>query len=125
MAKECRKFGIAMVLASQEARDFPPSVFSAVANYLVLRVIDQDARALARNIAPGAASKTIADRMKQLPKYEAILFKDGNAKQVRLATSSTPAGISAATIQASPQGIAFENATLPALATCRVVGRSS
>ena len=36
MAKECRKFGISLVLASQEARDFDVSVFSAIANYLVL-----------------------------------------------------------------------------------------
>ena len=34
MAKECRKYGISLVLASQEARDFHPSVFSAIANYL-------------------------------------------------------------------------------------------
>ena len=35
MAKECRKYGISLVLASQEAKDFDVSVFSAIANYLV------------------------------------------------------------------------------------------
>src|SRR5437870_12005101 len=34
MAKECRKYGISLVLASQEAKDFNISLFSAVANYL-------------------------------------------------------------------------------------------
>ncbi|CAI8003189.1 hypothetical protein GBAR_LOCUS3577, partial [Geodia barretti] len=38
MARECRKYGISLVLASQEARDFDSSVFSAIANYLVLRL---------------------------------------------------------------------------------------
>jgi DNA helicase HerA-like ATPase len=38
MAKECRKYGISLVLASQEAKDFNISLFSAVANYLVLRL---------------------------------------------------------------------------------------
>ena len=46
MAKECRKYGISLVLASQEARDFDASLFSTVANYLVLRLTEADAKAL-------------------------------------------------------------------------------
>ena len=38
MAKECRKYGISLVLASQEARDFHTSLFSAIANYLILHI---------------------------------------------------------------------------------------
>ncbi len=45
MAKECRKYGISLILASQEAKDFHTSVFSAIANYLVLRLTETDARA--------------------------------------------------------------------------------
>lgn len=51
MAKECRKHGIKLVLASQEAKDFHVSLFSAIANYLVLKLTDQDARALVRNVS--------------------------------------------------------------------------
>ena len=51
MAKECRKHGIALVLASQEGRDFHISLFSRIANYLVLRVTETDAKALVRNVA--------------------------------------------------------------------------
>ncbi|MBK7497452.1 MAG: ATP-binding protein [Candidatus Omnitrophica bacterium] len=40
MAKECRKYGISLVLASQEAKDFNISLFSAIANYLVLRLTE-------------------------------------------------------------------------------------
>ena len=46
------EYGIALVLASQEAKDFDTSLFSAIANYLILRVIENDAKALARNVAP-------------------------------------------------------------------------
>ena len=51
MAKECRKFGISLVVASQEAKDFNVSLFSAIANYLVLRLTEVDAKALVRNVA--------------------------------------------------------------------------
>ena len=51
MAKECRKFGISLVLASQEAKDFNVSLFSAIANYLVLRLNEADAKALMGNVA--------------------------------------------------------------------------
>jgi hypothetical protein len=39
MAKECRKYGISLVLASQEAKDLNISLFSAIANYLVLLIV--------------------------------------------------------------------------------------
>jgi len=88
MAKECRKFGLAMVLASQEARDFHESLFSAVANYLILRVTDQDARALARNV-PSDSERRLADRLKALPKYQAFFISEGQRApvQVKLAES--------------------------------------
>ena len=37
MAKKYRKFGLAFVVASQEAKDFDQSLFTSVANYLALR----------------------------------------------------------------------------------------
>jgi hypothetical protein len=80
MGKECRKFGLSLLLASQEARDFSPSMYSAVANYLVLRVTDQDARALAKNVAPSTQAKRVADELKQLPKHEAVFFQEGQGR---------------------------------------------
>ena len=77
MAKECRKYGIALVLASQEARDFDTSLFSAIANYLILRVTENDAKALARNVAPSDMERRIADRLKQIEKYQALYFSEG------------------------------------------------
>ena len=61
MAKECRKYGLALILASQEARDFDSSLYSAIANYLIFRVTENDARALARNVAPSDLERRIAD----------------------------------------------------------------
>ncbi|MFM7831031.1 MAG: hypothetical protein ACKPJD_04540, partial [Planctomycetaceae bacterium] len=60
MAKECRKYGISLVLASQEAKDFHSSLFSAVANYLILRLTDADARSLARNVTSSDQEKLFA-----------------------------------------------------------------
>jgi hypothetical protein len=84
MAKECRKYGLAMIVASQEAKDFDSSLYSAIANYLILRVSDQDARALARNVAPSEIERRTADRLKTLPKYEALFFSEGQRQPVHL-----------------------------------------
>ena len=51
-AKECRKYGLALALASQGARDFDSALYEAVGSYLVLRVTEGDARTLARNTRP-------------------------------------------------------------------------
>ncbi len=85
MAKECRKYGISLVLASQEARDFHDSVFSAIAHQLVLRVNEADAKALARNMATAAEQRTVMDRLKSLPKFHALYFSEGEpVRHVRL-----------------------------------------
>jgi len=88
MAKECRKYGIAMIVASQEARDFSPSMYSAIANYLILRVVDQEAKALARNVSPNSSSKAVADSLKRLPKYEARFFGESKSNHVKLTSIS-------------------------------------
>jgi DNA phosphorothioation-dependent restriction protein DptH len=82
MAKECRKYGISLVVASQEARDFDTSLFSAIANYLVLRVNAQDAKALAHNTSTSDQEKQLIDKMKQLPKYHAIYMAEGSPRPV-------------------------------------------
>jgi hypothetical protein len=78
MAKECRKYGLAFIVASQEARDFDAGLFAAIANYLVLRVTDQDARAMARNVAPSNTERRVVDRLKNLSKFEGLFFTEGN-----------------------------------------------
>ena len=76
MAKECRKYGISLVLASQEARDFNNSLFSAIANYLVLRVTEPDAKALVRNVASSDQERTLIDKLKQMEKYRGLYFSE-------------------------------------------------
>jgi DNA phosphorothioation-dependent restriction protein DptH len=77
MAKECRKYGISLVLASQEARDFNISLFSAIANYLVLRLNETDAKALARNVASSDQERALVDKIKQLDRFKALYFSEG------------------------------------------------
>lgn len=80
MAKECRKYGISLVLASQEARDFHASLFSAIANYLVLRVTEADAKVLVRNVASSDQERSLIDKIKQMEKYRALYFTERQKK---------------------------------------------
>ena len=80
MAKECRKYGISLVLASQEARDFDVSVFSAIANYLVLRSTDADAKFLVRNVSNSRQERGLIDQIKQMDKFKAFYFGEGRSR---------------------------------------------
>ena len=80
MAKECRKYGISLVLASQEAGDFHDSVFSAIANYLVLRLNESDAKALVRNVADSRQERGLVDRLKQMDRFKALFFSEGSRR---------------------------------------------
>ncbi|RLC12986.1 MAG: ATP-binding protein [Deltaproteobacteria bacterium] len=85
MAKECRKYGISLVLASQEARDFNVSLFSAIANYLVLRLTEADAKALVRNVASSDQERMLIDRIKQMERFKALYFSEARKKPARVA----------------------------------------
>jgi DNA phosphorothioation-dependent restriction protein DptH len=85
MAKECRKYGISLVLASQEAKDFNVSLFSAIANYLVLRLNEADAKALVRNVASSDQERTLVDKIKQMDRFKALYFCEGRKKPSLLA----------------------------------------
>jgi hypothetical protein len=74
LAKECRKYGIMLIIASQEARDFQPALFSAIGNYLVLRVTDQDAKVLGNQSANSRNKAKIIDQLKEMRKYHALFF---------------------------------------------------
>jgi len=87
MAKECRKYGISLVLASQEARDFNISLFSAIANYLVLRLNEADAKALVRNVASSDQERALVDKLKQMDRFKALYFCEGRKKTSLLALS--------------------------------------
>jgi DNA polymerase III delta prime subunit len=88
LAKECRKYGLALALASQGVRDFDGSLFEAVANYLVLRVTEADARTLARNTGASADQQRTTDRLKALEPYHAMFFSAASQKPTSLRLSS-------------------------------------
>ena len=77
LAAECRKFGISLILASQSAKDFDTVLYSNIASYLLLRMTDQDANILAKNITTSDQAKRTSDRLKQLEKYHALFFREG------------------------------------------------
>jgi DNA phosphorothioation-dependent restriction protein DptH len=80
MAKECRKYGISLVVASQEAKDFNISLFSAIANYLVLRLTEADAKALVRNVANLQQERVLIDKIKQMDRFKALYFCEGKSR---------------------------------------------
>ncbi len=88
MAKECRKYGISLVLASQEARDFHVSVFSAIANYLVLRLTEVDAKSLVRNVASSQQERVLIDKIKQMERFKAMYFCEGKSRPSNVELSS-------------------------------------
>src|SRR5262249_30474195 len=84
MAKECR-YGVSLVVASQEAKDFSVSLFSAIANYLVLRWTEIDAKALVRNVANFQQERVLIDRIKQMDRFRALHFCEGKTKLTSIA----------------------------------------
>ena len=78
LAAECRKFGLSLILASQSARDFDPALYSQIASYLLLRMTEQDANVLAKNITTSDHARRVGDRLKQLKKYHAMFFREGH-----------------------------------------------
>lgn len=77
LAKECRKYGPATVLASQEIQDFDESLVQAIGTYLALRTGESDSKPMARCLAPGDQVKAIADALKVLPKFQGYFFTEG------------------------------------------------
>jgi hypothetical protein len=77
MAKECRKYGLSLVVASQEAKDFDASIFTAIANYLALRVNEVDAKLMAKIFVPSEKVTLYADRIKQTAKFKAWFYSEG------------------------------------------------
>ena len=88
MAKECRKYGISLVLASQEAKDFDVSVFSAIANYLVLRLTEADAKSLVRNVSNSQQERVLIDKIKQMDRFKSLYFCEGKSRPYSVGLSS-------------------------------------
>ena len=80
MAKECRKYGISLTLASQGAKDFDSSLFSAIANYLVMKLTEADAKALVKNVSDSRQERGFVDKVKQMEKFTALYFRVGSSE---------------------------------------------
>ncbi len=77
MAKECRKYGISLIVASQAAKDFPSTLYEAISNYLIFRVVDADAVALTKTILNSVDAPRYANRLKQLENYTGLFVAGG------------------------------------------------
>ena len=104
MAKECRKYGLSLVVASQEASDFNTSLFSAIANYLVLRLTDTDARFLARNVTSSHQEKVLIDKIKGMDRFKGMFFAEGETRPRSVALHSGDEGQVLAAIKRYQKG---------------------
>ena len=84
-AAACRLGCLALILASQEARDFDPSLFSAIATYLAFRLTESDAKAVARVTCSSDIERRTVDRLKQLDRYQALFFAEAQRRPVQVA----------------------------------------
>ncbi len=91
VSSSCRKYGLSFVVASQEAKDFDSSLFTAVANYLALRVSEPDAKLMAKIFAPSDKLTLYTDRIKQIAKFKAWFYSEGMRMPVPVALGSPPA----------------------------------
>lgn len=88
LAKECRKYGISLLLASQEVRDFHPSVFANVGSFLVLGINEPDAKVIAKHLPVGGDAKNMVERFKALQKYHAYFISENTApRHIKLSST--------------------------------------
>ena len=73
---------------SQEAKDFNVSLFSAIANYLVLRLTETDAKTLVRNVASSQQERALIDKIKQMDRFKALYFCEGKSRPSPVILSS-------------------------------------
>jgi DNA phosphorothioation-dependent restriction protein DptH len=80
MAKECRKYGLSLIVASQVVKDFDDSMFTAIASYLALRTSEPDARRMAKIFVPSDKLALFTDRIKQTEQYNGWFYSEGMRK---------------------------------------------
>jgi DNA helicase HerA-like ATPase len=88
LAKECRKYGLAMILASQKIKDFDDSLVQAIGTYLALRAGESDSKVVARYLVPADQVKSVADALKMLPKFQGYFFTEGYQSGRRVSLTS-------------------------------------
>ncbi len=106
IAREGRKFGCALAVASQSAKDFDASnasnasLLSLIPNYLVLKLNNKDASVLVRNVTTKGEQQKLIDKIMNLKKYQAMLCVDGD-------WSSSPTALHSIEIKADESQLKF------------------
>lgn len=76
MAKECRKSGVSLALASQQAKDADTCVFSGIVNYLVLGSMDTAARFPVRYVFDSCLEKVSIDRVEEMNVFGSLHIRE-------------------------------------------------
>lgn len=83
MAKGCRKPGVSLVLACQQAKDADTSVISGIAKYLVLRSTDADARFPVKYIFDSFLEKILIDIVNEMNVFGPLYIRKEKGDKVK------------------------------------------
>jgi DNA phosphorothioation-dependent restriction protein DptH len=83
LAKEARKYGLGLLLSSQETRDFHPSIFANAGTQIVLALEDADA---------GVMSKVFASDKSQQPAIKKLIMEQESGEALIRSTHFEPFG---------------------------------
>jgi DNA phosphorothioation-dependent restriction protein DptH len=89
LIREARKFGLGIILASQQPTDFGKTVFANTASKLIFQTMDENhrlARQLAKKCADYAEPSFLSQEMARLQKGEALFFAKNRGFKVRIGT---------------------------------------
>lgn len=81
LAKEARKYGLGLILSSQETRDFHPSIFANAGTQIVLALEDADA---------GTMAKTFDTDPKEQKRIKSIIMGQGSGQALVRSTHAFP-----------------------------------
>lgn len=84
MAKECRKSGVFLALASQQAMDADTCVFSGIANYLVLGSMDTAARFPVMYIFDSCLEQVLIDRLEEMNVFSSLHICEDKRRQMQV-----------------------------------------
>lgn len=85
MAKECRKSGSSLVLASQEATDADTSELSGIGSYFVLRSTDANSRFPVWYIFDSCLEKVLIHRVKEMNMFGPLYIDEEKGDHCKLA----------------------------------------
>ena len=82
LAREARKYGVSLVLASQRFNDFDDDVTANAGTAVFFKSNEEDARKVAKHIEHSDQQKEIVDMVRSLENHRAIYYSGVNWQEI-------------------------------------------